>query len=807
MKKAVTLVFVFLLFLSSIGICSSAENIIVENKSSDKIYGGFGAVLNDDCCTLLNDYKKSYSYEYQKILESLFDDNSGANIDSLFVEINSDSDFKLMDISKDIKEINPDISICLVFEENPKEIISSFEESYESGTNAIIERYIDFVDYGVDVDTIFPLGNNFTNSSDSKLLKKVYDTFKEKNIKIGAFCDYSDPTLAQKILSDNMLLGVVDVFALDNVPDDTEPYKTLSEKYGKEIISIQKTKDKSPFSFACEIMNRYKSGFATSFAISPVFLCAYSETNYYPDGLITASAPYSGYFECTDLFCAVMHFTHFTEKGWQFIKSASSSDCLALKDPLDNKFSVIMINDSDSEKEYVINLSGFTFDENDLKAYATNFDDKYFESVFVSCDNNTVSVKLPANSAATLTNSGKSCYYEEYCTKDEIRLSLPYNEDFDSSEITPLYFQTVSGKFVQENGKLVQKDISGNVSSCVIFGDSTWADYTAGVNVSLADNKSDTYAGICARYVLSDESKNFFSGYSLLIYGDGKWKAMKNDYVLGYGVLSDFSYKNTYSLKIEAENMKVSAYIDNTCVFSCKADIRSGKVSLVSSSSQNIFDDVSVISSGITPYVNRIFADEINISGNFTREESTYLQYDREIIFYDTKSTPQKSELSFSYTGGGFSIIGENEEQSVVDIYLDDEIIAENKVIQKSSSRECVFYYESEDIKNHTVKIIPKSGKFVLNAIETDEISELIKENKNKSVTTANSENIESDKKVSEEDISEESSDTKITEEAVRDTQSETAVQNKKSDNIILKSFIFALIAGGAVFILSYKLK
>lgn len=798
MKKTVAFILTLLFFLN-FGISSSAQSIIIENKSADTTYGGFGAVLNDKCCALLNDYKISSPYEYNEILKCLFDTESGANLDYLFIEIDSDSTYSLMDTASDIKNINPDISVGLIFKDDPDEILSSFEESYESGTKKIIERYLSFTEYSVNVDIIFPLGNNFTDSSDYKLLKEVYRTFHEKNIKVGAICDYSDPALAEKILSDDMLLGIVDAIMLSNAPDDTEPYVTLGEKYEKEIISIGQTKDKNPFSFVSEIMNRYRNAHMTSFMVSPAILCAYEETNYYPDGLITACTPYSGYFECTDLFYALKHFTAFTEKGWQFVKSASSSDYITLKNPTDNSFSVIISNSSDKEKEYSINVSGITFDEKDLKAYTTDFEEKYFESIDIFSDNNAINVTIPPNSVTTLTNSGKTYKYRQYCSSDEARLPLPYNSDFGSSNELPLYFQTLSGKFAEENNKLVQKEVRDKVCPCVIFGDSTWADYKVSADISLANNKSDTYAGISARYVLSDESKNYFSGYTLRIYGDGKWETLKNDYVLGSGKLKDFSYDNVYNLEIEADNMNISAYINKSCVFSCKGVIRSGKTALVSSSDENTFDNLTVAPIGNTPYINKIYADDMDSIGNFVKEESSYLQYDREIIYFNSKSAPQKSEINFSYTGGGFSLIGENTEKCVVDIYLDNEIIAENHIIQKSSARECIFSYESESIQNHNVRIVPKSGNFVLNAAECDEVSKLINENdtepikevKNETVTEVNSFETET---VTESD-------------AAEYTNQETVAKDNKSSNIILKSFIFAIVAGGIVFILSFKLK
>ena len=120
------------------------------------------------------------------------------------------------------------------------------------------------------------------------------------------------------------------------------------------------------------------------------------------------------------------------------------------------------------------------------------------------------------------------------------------------------------GAWEVQDGRLVQ-ELNASVSQwnggepVTIVGDFRWMNYNASIDVQIPEANSAVWAGLGVR---SQSGMNWNQdGYTLRIYGDGKWEFYRAGSVMGSGsVAADPT--GSYSLQVAANGSSITAFID-----------------------------------------------------------------------------------------------------------------------------------------------------------------------------------------------------------------------------------------------------
>lgn len=705
----------------------SARYVVINGSSAEtsenRLFHGLGAVSSGGSLRLLADYKYSSPDEYYEILNILFG-KSGAALSSIYAEMGSDinsvpcaepaamrSADDIPDITgsagwqiaADALKINPDISVGMIRTEQPRFVTDAFAESSSAGYEACYKWYRSCIEavydtYGIRLDYISAnsddddkIDSDWILYLSAQLKNEQEQRYDYDKIKLGISVNSHET--AGGLTKNEAVLSVIDVIDCRLNPENGLSLLSASNRYGIELISLgcpspsditDPSAENTPLDFAENIINMYCNGGITVTAAGPPAVSCYSGTKYYSEGLLTADTPWSGYYTVNPGAWAAEHFTRFAEDGWEFIGSGCQSDSsLTLADPVSGDYSIIIVNNSPEEKLFRFGTADIGKYSSDLNVWLSDFaNGEYMKnrgkiSPETANGGGSFEYTLPPYSMATLTAADSSPEYSEYCSADEVRLPLPYTDDFDYSEDMlsqrgrlPLYINVLGGAFEVRDGRLVQtvsenkKPIdslfSSTPSPAASLGDDSWADYSLSADVRLASSAESNYAGIGVRYNTSAQP-GAFSGYSLLIYGNGKWSFRSGNEIMGSGDIKDFSPTSEYHLTVTAVGRSISAKINGEEIFSAEEQesfVSSGRISLYSAYCGNSFDSLSALQAGDAPYINRIDSsdDDISYSGAFSADYPSYTYYGHSRSVCDTSSAIYSGAAPFG--GDGFVYTG-----------------------------------------------------------------------------------------------------------------------------------------------------
>lgn len=713
---------------------SSAKYIMISENSADKsekyAFGGIGAVSSGASLRLLADYKSSSPDEYYEILNILFGRESGAGLSRIFVEMGSDinsvpcaepaamrSADDIPDITgnagwqiaADALKISPDISVGMVRTEEPRFVADAFAESRTEGLETCYKWYKSCIEavydtYGIRLDYIS------ANSDDDDKLDAEQIIYLSERLKSETDCRYDYSAIkigvtvtggqsAAELAKNERLMEVIDVIDCRSLSEDYSSLQSAAHKYGAELYGLgcsapsditDPSADNTPLDFAEKLINMYCSGGITVSAATPPAAASYSGTKYYPEGFITADTPWSGHYTVNAGLWAARHFTSFADEGWLYVKSGCQPDCcLTLTDPESGDYSVIIVNNSPDKKLFRFGTADIGKYSSDLNVWLSDFaEGSYMQNrgtISPETANGSAMFEytLPPYSLVTLTTTDSSPEYSEYCSADDVRLPLPYSDDFGCSEKElsargrlPMYINVQGGAFevwegrlvqtVSDNAKPIDSPFSSTPAPAASIGDDSWADYSLSAKVRLASSAENNYAGIGIRYNTS-VGDGAFSGYSLLISGSGKWSLRRGSEVMTEGVIKDFSPAAEYRLTVSAQGRSISAEINGEEIFSAEEEgsyIGSGRLALYSAYCGNSFDDLSAVPLGDAPYVDRIDSsdDRLSYSGSFSHDYPSYTYYGHSRAVCDTGAAVCTGFETFSK--GGFVYTGFSDSES-----------------------------------------------------------------------------------------------------------------------------------------------
>lgn len=375
--------------------------------------------------------------------------------------------------------------------------------------------------------------------------------------------------------------------------------------------------------------------------------------------------------------------------------------------------------------------------------------------------------------------------YDYPSAEDRKGLSLPYYDDFSYAEyssdylssrgMAPRYMTDEGGAFEVVNGPfgnmLMQKILpetkanewGGTPEPTTNFGDDRWFNYSFSADVNLVkeslpdkgfsakdlvgknypeeglseegsnkdftdEEKFRNYAGIGIRYSVAADDK---SGYSFLIYSDGKWVLEKNGVGFADGFYENFETGKKVKLKLEAVYASVRAFIDGLKVYDSegydnegydgdedyartyvrKAFPGAGRAALYSAYAKNYFENLAVEPvSGASVFAERMDDTDYNInySGEWKHElMSSFRNYKR------TLSTGEAgSSFSVKFTGSGFALGGKNESSEAIlgeDNELNENIKAVDRGADEAKENGAVIRVELDGKVCETAYAVPKA--------------------------------------------------------------------------------------------------
>lgn len=637
-------------------------------------------------------------------------------------------------LAADAKKVNPDITLDMLYWSEPRWVTDSGSESlryearykwFKDTLNSAYETY------GLKFDYISPNRNERTIEPEwikycAKKLKSETDCLYDFSaIKIVAADEEGSWRIADLMLNDEELLNAVDIVASHYTSHGTENTRRLSEEYQKEIWfsegcpPMKYAQGASNFEesglggingvldIANRIIAMYPCGSMTMYEFQPVIAAYYDGVTYGYKHLLIANEPWSGFYKADSGFYMALHFSKLIRKGWEFADSAcfcdgeKSSDghalintrksCLAAYDRETGDYSVVICNSTDEEQIYKINVHSLKKSDHLLNVYETS-GNSYFKTADSITpekieDGCRFEIKIAPFSLVTV-----STLAAEKSNVPSVRsavLSLPYIDDYNYPQTrlletagAPKYTTDQGGAFeiVKKDGKnVLMQMITAETKAeewgetplpTTSFGDDRWYNYSVSVNVQLdqSDDPDGNFAGVGLRY---NSACKGVSGYSLLLYQNGKLVARQNDQVRRFGGV-DFDTKKPHNLKLNACYNKVECFVDGILLSRYSATdmcLSAGRAAFYSAYQQNVFFDFKAEPITPYPYVKRFDDSDPEFTYYGKWEHNTMSG------FSDYKRTVSRgkagSGLKFTFKGTGFAFFSENKDYSFAMLLLD----------------------------------------------------------------------------------------------------------------------------------------
>lgn len=786
------------------------------NKRENYLYRGTGMVSANNSSRLLIDYKYKNPNAYQKILNFIFGAD-GIRVEHLKIEMGSDInsssgtepatkryDAEECDVTrgagfilaKDAKEINPDLTLDMLWWSEPKWITDSadvYAARYKWYKENLDSAY---KTYGLKFEYVSTTQNERAYDKEwikylSKRLRSETDCpYDYSRIKLVAGDEVCTWNIADEMLCDNELLKAIDVVGSHYTSFSTDNAKKLAEEYKKELwfseastsmVYAQRTHKYDStgsglndingiLDMANRFITMYPCGRMTLCEYQPIISAYYDGVTYSHKQFITANTPWNSYFYLDSGFYMQLHFSLFIKRGWAFVDSACYADgkiggdghalvdanysYMTACDLKTGDYTTVLTNTTGEEIRYTFTVKNLKKADKTLYVWQTKGPDShenlYNENQFkkimqlipVKNADNSFSYEITLKPYSLLTISTLDISFDEnkYLNMPENLNSvmpLPYKDSFDYSDSflksrgnAPLYTTDQGGAFevVKENGKsyLLQKiekktkasEWGGTPNPTTNFGDDRWSNYSISADITLVKSEDDdkSYAGVGLRYLLAANGE---SGFRFLLFENGRWTLEKSSAILKEGVI--LNLKPTNNLKLTADEDVLNCHINGIEVCRCECDkisvFTSGRAALYSSYNLNSFENLVV-----APIENKRY-----YITRYNSLDECFLSYNGNVLFETISSfrnykralavCKENSSVEFEFTSDMFAITGISE-NAVVNLFVDDKKLFENKSLFASSNRETPLKITNLENKKHSARLEILSGSFSIDSIE-----------------------------------------------------------------------------------------
>ncbi|MGP4050273.1 GH59 galactosidase [Streptomyces sp. 2A115] len=451
---------------------------------------------------------------------------------------------------------------------------------------------------------------------------------------------------------------------------------------------------------------------------------------------------------------------------------------MTLADPRKKDFSTIAVNDSDQTKTYRIKAENMrlggvptmevweTRAADTGQAYDANFkhlaaeirpdgDGYYTYTVqprsivtFTTLDRSgdkATKQRLPGSTARTVLDTDAAG------KKHDTRDTVLYADDFGYEEEdrvrvgTDNGARTVSQPYLKSRGNQprylvdqtgaweVGKDASGNNvlyqhldqsmkgtgawnrnTPNTTVGDFRWENYRASVDVTFPDPDG----GLATLGVRQQKGMSATdAAYSIGIGRAGTWTFYEYGTAIRTGTVTA---ADGYRLAVEAKGATVTAYIDGQAVatYQDPTPATGGRVKLGSDFHTTAFDNLKVEKvAGYTPYATTL-TDNMDSSVAYTGTWSRNASLGDAMNWYRSTSTGATAgaTVTVPFSGTGIDVIGGNDGSAVLDVYVDDRLVAKGAKTAATDKRLATYTLRGLPDRAHTAKFVLRSGKIVLDA-------------------------------------------------------------------------------------------
>ncbi len=642
------------------GTGADTVKIVVDGSKADTrenyLYRGQGMISCNGSSRLLLDYKEKSPESYWQILKYLYGEN-GLKFTHFKVEMGADVNTssgtepavmryedEIADITRgagfqlaaDIKKINPDVTLDMLWWSEPKWVSDAEDTNaarykwYKATLDAAYETY------GLEFDYVSANRNERKVDSEwiiylSRALKEETDCpYDYSKIKIVAADECGTWNISSAMAKDEELCGAVDVIGSHYTSFSSAKTKQLAEEKGKEIWFSEGS---SPMSYAqsayrfdegnsgltgingaLDIANRMitmvSGGYMTMYEYQPAVAAYYDGVTYCQKQLILANSPWNGYYTLDSGYFVNLHFSQFMDKGWSFIFDACGADGKAGGDGhaiVDAKYSYITACSADGDYSTIITNTTaepitYSFEvtnlaKSDSTAYVWEtrgpesgqaYDANYFkktQTITPVGGKYSVTVKPYSIVTVSTVDVGESEYTTPTGNTNTV-LALPYYDDFNYSDDfllarggAPLYTTDEGGAFevTEKDGeKVLMQKITGDIKA------NEWGS-TPEPTTNFGDDRWYNYS--VSADVLTDDENSYagvgaryiladsgMSGYTLLLYDSGKWTLGEGKKPVESGNIEGFDPTVWHNLKLSVLYNTVTVFIDGEKAAEYKAD-------------------------------------------------------------------------------------------------------------------------------------------------------------------------------------------------------------------------------------------
>lgn len=551
----------------------------------------------------------------------------------------------------------------------------------------------------------------------------------------------------------------------------TELQENKTIAYGNQTIGGYQ----SPLALMDSFITAFDSSRRTHYMFQPAIGSFYEGIQYGHKELLSARDPWSGYIHYDPALYMLEHFAKFAKTGWEGsdpslneiwrVIPASTKGAFAgsenehatagingnagymtLAAPDKSDFSVVFVNNTQNAQTYYLTTEGMeAAAAKNLNLWVTETDSYLQAKGTAERVEGGWQLTLPAYSvttATTLATKPERTPKEDIHNEDRAVLdtdptggtngvttdNVLYADNFEYKEEAagflssrgnePRYMLDTHGAWIVENGKL-KHELNASVGQwnpgdpSTVTGDFRWMDYITSVDIEIPDASADTWARLTVR---SQSGMNWDnSGYTLSVNGTGNWTLHRiNTKVAEGSVKTDPN--GTYKVKLMALGDVISAAINGESVASWTDDkpMLSGRVKLSSTWNQVYFDNLLVETApGGIPYALSMVDgqdDCVTYEGTWKIDNPGSGSADN---WYRTISTTETANASFSFpiNGCGFSILGSNDGTAKLDIYVDNNRVAENAATVNAPTRGETYTLSGLESGKHNIKVVVKSGK------------------------------------------------------------------------------------------------
>lgn len=721
--------------------CGGKIQVTVDGVEG-RTFEGIGGITSNGMSKLLMDYPQA---QRDDILDLLFKPFFGASLQHLKVEIGSDvntssgtepshmrseGDFDItrgygLVIAKKAREINPDIYLDALRWGTPRWMTDD-QKKYR--------YYLNFLRgardvYGLAFDYLGPDVNEgpFSRDWTVNTLRPGLDRDGFSEVRLVAADSNTGWEIADMTKDDPELLKTLHALSIHYI-QESSPNALNSGKplwLSEDLAPFRHKLFKGVLDIAMRIIKMYSLGRMVKYEIHPLIEAEYPTVPFNFKGILTAVWPWTGHYEIEPGLWMIAHFTQFIKPGWKFIDSGCRCDgeCgyLTLRDPVSHDYSIVIINQSESEKEFVFRLPeelpGF-------HVWKTGSGECFVKVQEILSDKNLFYFTAePCTMYSLTTTTGQRKGIPANPNLSETCFSLPYADDFSGYRLgkQPRYTLDQGGAFEVENrsgrSALCQKiteDIKpydwvyrSTPEPYTLFGSVDWADYRIKADVILGAGAG--YAMICGRVNNTGKTVEPPQGYALVIKSCGRWELKAGTRLMDSGTAESFDPCGWNTLELCFCGRTVLAYINGKeAVRTEDGELSSGQAALGCGYHDAAFSRVSVSGSGKDEYVScRRYDDKdpaIHYCGRWTNEDGDYNHFART----STKSIEKGAEATFRFQGTGVSIVGKQADDcGIAEVYLDGILVERIDTYRRAPEyRKSLFSCCGLPAGNHDIRIV-----------------------------------------------------------------------------------------------------